>query len=420
MNVCNISWDRFGLHSEQTFSRLYESQLYADVTLVPDDGLPIPAHRFVLSSSSTVIEQMFTKIGHFPGNQVIYLPTVHHEELVYLLQFIYLGETRVEQEKVDRFFQLAAEFKIDTSSKIGGATQNRSDSLKDENNDNVTRSKIFEELSSVSPSDKSYEWVVKEDTHTNVNVESEVNEYFEYNDHEFEEDTELHRDEYGEEDALHNQQNDDDKSTDSQEKEKDEKDNLVKEKAKKVEILDTSSGHFLKIFRERLKFEYPAEMNSKSTVCPECKKKFSSTPGLQLHYRSIHKKIKYPCDQCDHKATQWGALATHKRVVHENIKVQCPKCPNQLQSKTALKYHMEKAHNKKYPCTLCDYEGINAGALKQHLESFHGGRKFPCSRCSYQASTPGHLDFHMNLHCDSCKKVSFSLKESIKHKKTHE
>ena len=206
----------------------------------------------------------------------------------------------------------------------------------------------------------------------------------------------------------------------SQEKPEDGKDNLVLEKSKKVEVLDTSSGHFLKIFKERLKVDYPAEMNSKSTVCPDCNKKFTSTPGLQLHYRSIHKKIKYPCDQCDYKATQWGALATHKRVVHDNIKVQCPKCPNQLQSKTALRYHMEKAHNKKYPCTLCDYEGLNAGDLKQHIESFHGGRKFPCDRCSYKASTPGHLEFHKNLHCDLCNKVSFSLKESVKHKKLHE
>ena len=109
MSNRNVALDDFHFHSQSTIRKLFESDSFADVTIVCNDGDYIPAHKFILSSSSSVLHQMLLGYAnrYQPRNDFIYLPTVKKADLIPLLQFLYLGQAKIKQENVETFFRLA-------------------------------------------------------------------------------------------------------------------------------------------------------------------------------------------------------------------------------------------------------------------------------------------------------------------------
>ena len=105
----NLIWQTFPLHGKSLFQQLMETGKYSDVTLVSDDQHIFKAHKFVLSSCSTFFETVF---DNNPSNTSVYLRGVNQEELNSILQFIYLGETTLFQEKMNLFMNVAKDLKI--------------------------------------------------------------------------------------------------------------------------------------------------------------------------------------------------------------------------------------------------------------------------------------------------------------------
>ena len=64
--------------------------------------------------------------------------------------------------------------------------------------------------------------------------------------------------------------------------------------------------------------------SGKSFFCPECGKGFTQQNNMKIHYRTVHKGLKYPCIQCDYQATYPGNLQKHIRNVHDGIKRKRP------------------------------------------------------------------------------------------------
>ena len=169
------------------------------------------------------------------------------------------------------------------------------------------------------------------------------------------------------------------------------------------------------------KFNYPADVDANSTICPICKKVYTTIQGMHRHYQATHEQIRYNCDFCDYQGTQPNSLTLHIKYMHTNEVLKCNECNFETPRDQILKQHIKKYHRqayKNFPCTLCDFKGISAGDLKKHIEEKHNGTKFPCDRCSYKASTPGHLAYHSKLHCPYCDQVLFSKRDA--HMKMHE
>ena len=417
MNLCNVSWEDFSKHSKEAFAKLFSSEAFTDVTLVPDDGSPIQAHRFILSSGSVVLERMLSTASHLEssrGSHYIYLPTVQHQDLLSLMEFIYCGETKIRPERVEKFFRLAADLKINTiNANTNDSTSNNSSKLDFEfiEQDQGFQQSLYEETD-----DNNFHALISNGLSSNNDV------------------NDLSR---NQEALLDLTQVELDRDVTAVVPEDDFSENLF-QFPKEVEELNNTQVNLgfdndllnsedvinekrlevpVKKLRGR-KYEYPEEMESGSTDCHECKKTFHSVAGLQLHYRSIHKKIKYPCDFCDYQGTQKCSLAKHIKAVHAKDYEICQYCPYEAPSKPEIRKHMAKHHPTNFPCTLCDFKGSIAGDLKQHIEQSHNGTKFPCEKCPYKASTPGHLEYHKKLHCQYCDKVIFSQKDS--HMKIHE
>ena len=93
-----LSWKSFQPHLCTTLKDLYIGKNHlADVTLVSDDQKQIQAHKFVLSACSQVLKNLLLANPH--PHPIIYLRDVEHEELLALLQFIYLGEATIVQDR---------------------------------------------------------------------------------------------------------------------------------------------------------------------------------------------------------------------------------------------------------------------------------------------------------------------------------
>merc|ERR1712189_85387 len=93
----NVTWHTFQPHINKTYKELYETKRFTDVTLVSDDHQQFKAHKFILSSSSTMFQSILGDDDAVAS--CIFLRGVNHLELESILQFIYLGEATFYQIK---------------------------------------------------------------------------------------------------------------------------------------------------------------------------------------------------------------------------------------------------------------------------------------------------------------------------------
>ena len=87
------------------------SSEFADVTLVTDDKQQIRAHRNILSACSPVFKSIL-QIDSKNANQVIYLRGIQHSEMESIMQFIYLGEARFYEERMNEFIKVSKDLEI--------------------------------------------------------------------------------------------------------------------------------------------------------------------------------------------------------------------------------------------------------------------------------------------------------------------
>merc|ERR1712106_561674 len=92
-----------------SLSSLLNSSSFCDVSLVCEDG-QMPAHKVVLSASSTFFNSVLTLNPH--PHPLFYMRGVTTDLLQSVLQFIYTGATAVREEQVSSFLALGEDLKI--------------------------------------------------------------------------------------------------------------------------------------------------------------------------------------------------------------------------------------------------------------------------------------------------------------------
>ena len=53
-NIDSLKWKHLNSNQKSTLSDIFKGKSFSDVTLVSDDQIPFPAHRYVLSAFSPV------------------------------------------------------------------------------------------------------------------------------------------------------------------------------------------------------------------------------------------------------------------------------------------------------------------------------------------------------------------------------
>ena len=124
---------------------------FSDVTLVSDDQVQIPAHKFVLAACSPVLRKLLLDNPH--PHPLIFLRGVIHQDLLSILQLMYLGEARVCQDRISNFLDIAKDFQVKELTQEFAFYDNvPSGDIKNEDNDTRRENIVNEEsLENVSP-----------------------------------------------------------------------------------------------------------------------------------------------------------------------------------------------------------------------------------------------------------------------------
>ena len=128
-----LTWYSYSNHLREALGEMMTSGDFADVTLVTDDKQQIRAHRNILSAASPVFKNIL-QLDSNNTNPVIYLRGIQHSEMESIMQYIYLGEARFCQERVNEFLMVSKNLEI--KDLLTGTEMNQTNS-NNESNDHV-------------------------------------------------------------------------------------------------------------------------------------------------------------------------------------------------------------------------------------------------------------------------------------------
>eukprot|EP00092_Neocalanus_flemingeri_P000039 GFUD01000040.1.p1 GENE.GFUD01000040.1~~GFUD01000040.1.p1 ORF type:complete len:266 (-),score=58.58 GFUD01000040.1:144-941(-) len=106
----NLNWAEFDTYTSLTFKELLAKPDFTDVTLACGDEESIEAHKVILSACSPVFSRILKKNTH--SHPLIFLTDVTHGDLKAIINFMYLGQTNVAQEDLQRFLKVATKFEV--------------------------------------------------------------------------------------------------------------------------------------------------------------------------------------------------------------------------------------------------------------------------------------------------------------------
>ena len=107
----HLKWNDFQSFASKSF-HIFRNEAYLhDVTLVSDDFQQIPAHKLVLSSCSEYFRNIFQNTKQ--AQPLLCLDGVNSDILRNVLDYVYNGEVKVQQDNLDQFLYVSQKFKLE-------------------------------------------------------------------------------------------------------------------------------------------------------------------------------------------------------------------------------------------------------------------------------------------------------------------
>ena len=360
-NVCNLNvqWGHFNQHALESRKEMYFTKHYADVALISKDKKKIQAHKSIIGPASVLLKTVFLSQDPKNPTSKIFLNDIMEDELSALLQFIYLGEAVIQEERL-------AEFKAATKAlQIVGLEEPKTVGPPDQPA-NIINNTNTEEVPLINP-------LLDRDSKNTMNfLSSERNDETNVNLKMFE-------------------------PGPPQIKVK------KSESIKSVRTLDRnyySENHTGSIDVINIKKE-------KSPLMNKTKSSKGVTPrGPRLESDHEIFEVKKDVD---------GNVARFYKGVNIDVTLDCPECEKTFGNPHSLRDHIRYKHiGIKFDCHLCDYKATKKFSLKFHIQTMHFGMMFPCNYCSYKNGKKPRLEQHiLNKHSNM---LSSSELEALKSK----
>jgi len=250
----NLAWSDFDTSVIQTLRDLLVDTDFVDVTLASHDDEQIKAHKVILCAASPFFRRIFMKNPH--QNPLLYLRNVDIKTIKSIINFIYIGETHVEQEELESFFAIAKDLEI-----------------KGLSNESIVN------------------WKEPKNGATKVDMPSypEMPTFY---------------DDYAPQSMLH-----DDIHLNEEVIEEFSEDNFLNENT-----FDTKQTEVKFIEQSKTEKKVVSLTMKDSTgrfQCNKCDYKATSQANLKIHADGIHEGVRYPCNHCEYKATQKSSLNRH-------------------------------------------------------------------------------------------------------------
>ena len=107
-----LKWNDFLENVNTAFGDLRQDKDFTDVTLACEDGQQIEAHKLILVASSPFFQNLLSKNKKKHHHPLVYMKGLKFEDLLAILDFLYLGEANVFQESLDSFLAIAEDLKL--------------------------------------------------------------------------------------------------------------------------------------------------------------------------------------------------------------------------------------------------------------------------------------------------------------------
>ena len=307
-----VTWDN---QEECMKTQLYDMKAkneFTDVTLVGNDQIKYYAHKVVLAAASSEFRNLF--LGCNKSDSILYLRGFKDFVLKALLEFIYVGETKLSNNMIHEFLDAAKDLKI-----RGVEDVSNDDFLNSVKNVNKVEQQDFiidnpsNEMQTVALENLTKKLIVNES-------QDDVDSSCKLNDTKFVADVASTRQiEVKMEERREKIYCDQCKyKTFKQRYLRDHKLKWHREKKLNCEFCDYKcatkfalSKHMVKKHRELINDELDFS-------CEKCTFKGRSKATLKLHMESFHLGIRYPCEYCNKLATDKSNLRKHYILKHGN------------------------------------------------------------------------------------------------------
>ena len=111
MEKFSLKWNDFHSNVSKSFGLFRSEEYLHDVRLMTEDYHEVSAHRLVLSACSEYFRNIFKNSKK--QDTLICLDGVADEDLKNVLDYIYLGEAQIFQDKLNRFLKVAEKLKLE-------------------------------------------------------------------------------------------------------------------------------------------------------------------------------------------------------------------------------------------------------------------------------------------------------------------
>ena len=467
MEKVNFTWYNYPKHMTGVSQEMFFSNDFKDVTLVSEDKNEIKAHKNILSASSPVLKRLITDNN---GNQPIHLDGVKYNELLSLLQFIYLGETRLFKVNMNPFLTAAKKLQVKdleknvkkmiaeikesklASMEIKKPTTesefDKSETLKVMDLGKNVKKKMAETKESKLAVKKEFTSIKK----PTPNVENEEGEIVEVID-------EIATEKELAEPLI--QTSDKDKEqvtskTDSHslrvgktgDNNNSARESCMPNKQKiSQEVVETNvlenkcteapedKDHDPYMLKPKSDFKSKTLLDGKrkkkekvcrTLSCNDCNYQTIHKTKLEIHIQVFHLGKRLKCNQCDYESKYSYSLKNHISTKHDGLIFKCQLCDLNYSRNGHLKRHMQMVHEKcetervrQHKCPECSYSAFRKSHLMRHIEGHMyprteriQSRKFQCPQCEYRSFSAAHLKRHM-LRKHACPHCGFVTPEFL-------
>jgi len=299
-----FTWGPHNQNTKEHFQHLYETHRFSDVTLVTEDQYDLKSHRILLCKSSVIFDKMLN--NSLIQNPYIFLRGIKKDEIEKILQFIYMGEVTVKEDKIKEFLSVARDLKIQGIEEEGDYSKSQISTIED----------TISEVTFVPEDDPIEESISKKIDHNSVGPVSDQGK----NNSELSTEFEFKNDVNKSDDNQINLE-----STDKKDK-------------KNPAQMDVKELN-----------QFITKTSNSNWSCNLCDKVLSSKFGMQTHIQAKHNGVKYSCEQCDYQAGQMGQVKLHVRTKHDGItiKYKCEQCDFRSEKMYHLKTHVRFSHQTK-------------------------------------------------------------------------
>ena len=292
----SLSWHAYSDHLRSMMKELMTNEDFSDVTLVTEDKEHIKANINILSTCSPVFKNILMKEKN--SNHVV---GVQYSEMESIMQFIYLGEATLYEERMDEFLAVAKTLEIkelcnaETKAKLNETFSPC---------DPVTSIENFEEQTVMYDQMKIQE---------NTCEFSSINKRYECD--------QCHKT-YSARGALYTH----------------------KRTAHQGVMYPCDQCDFQATQQRTITAHIQSIHELVKFTCDHCDYQATQQNTLTKHIKSKHEGVNYECDQCGYKANARNNLKTHIEGKHEGVKHACDQCNYMTSWKTLLTKHKRENH----------------------------------------------------------------------------